>query len=165
MDRMTENQGSTGIDRAATEGPHRKRDRRAYMRRYQNRWTQHRREIAIDFLGRRCVKCRATENLEIDHIDPATKVSHRIWSWRPARIQAEIAKCRLLCRQCHTEKSADEKRRDTTHGTQQGYKRGCRCHACTKAKSEATRAYRGAARVREQPPCRCQECRANGDNQ
>jgi hypothetical protein len=143
-----------------TAGDHSKKpfDRRAYMRRYQLSWVQHRKAIAVDFLGGRCVKCGAIEQLEFDHIDPKTKLSHRFWSWKPERIQAELAKCQLLCRPCHIEKSAGEKRRPITHGTRSGYRRGCRCHACTSGHNEKRRKALG--RTGKRLPCRCQECTA-----
>ena len=28
-----------------------------------------------------CARCGANENLEVDHIDPLTKVSHNVWTW------------------------------------------------------------------------------------
>jgi hypothetical protein len=49
--------------------------------------------------------------MEVDHIDPALKVSHRVWSWSPPRRAAELAKCRVLCGVCHLAKSAVENSR------------------------------------------------------
>ena len=36
-------------------------------------------------------------------------MSHRIWSWTDARREAELAKCRALCYDCHLAKSAGER--------------------------------------------------------
>lgn len=69
------------------------------------RWAQRR---ADWFMGKVCELCGATEELELDHIDPDTKVSHRIWSWSQARREAELAKCRPLCRRCHRIKTNTE---------------------------------------------------------
>jgi hypothetical protein len=35
------------------------------------------------------------------HFDPFDKVAHRVWSWTPAKRDAELAKCIILCRRCH----------------------------------------------------------------
>ena len=64
-----------------------------------------RRERGIESLGGKCAQCGATDDLEIDHIDPATKVSHRIFSWSWARIESELSKCQLLCVPCHFQKT------------------------------------------------------------
>lgn len=79
----------------------------AYQRTYQRqRWLQRRKEL-IALLGGKCVQCGATENLEFDHIDPATK-SFSIGSRTTAskeRMMAEIKKCQLLCHACHEKKT------------------------------------------------------------
>lgn len=62
---------------------------RAYVR----TWTAKRR--AEWLADKACVACGATEQLEVDHIDPAAKSSHRIWSWTKERRDAELAKCRF----------------------------------------------------------------------
>jgi hypothetical protein len=60
------------------------------------------------FAGKACAICGSTIRLELDHVDPAVKVSHRVWSWSPERRTAELAKCRALCHDCHRRKSAGE---------------------------------------------------------
>lgn len=55
-----------------------------------------------------CRKCGSSKRLEVDHIDPMTKVSHRIWTWTEERRNVELAKCQVLCRRCHTHKSLTE---------------------------------------------------------
>lgn len=124
---------SGAVDSGTTVAP-RKRDRRAYMRRYQSSWLRHRRAIAIDYLGGRCLGCGSTKRLEIHHRDPTQKVSHRIWGWAPQRLQAELAKCDLLCSRCHISRHAKERRTPIVHGTRRGYEKGCRCRECTDAK-------------------------------
>lgn len=72
-------------------------------REYDREWVRKRR--ATFFAGKCCVKCGSTESLELDHIDPAEKVSHAIWSWREERRLAEAAKCQVLCYKCHKKKT------------------------------------------------------------
>jgi 5-methylcytosine-specific restriction endonuclease McrA len=78
----------------------------ARKREYMREWIARRR--AEWFAGKVCALCGSRENLELDHIDPAQKVSHRIWSWSGERRNQELAKCRPLCRSCHKPKSVTE---------------------------------------------------------
>lgn len=55
-----------------------------------------------------CKRCARTCQLEVDHIDPATKISHAVWLWAKERRETELAKCQVLCRYCHDLKTADE---------------------------------------------------------
>lgn len=74
------------------------------QRAFQRNWMRQRR---LEFFKDKCcVKCGSVENLNLDHIDPATKVTHNIWSWKKERREAEISKCQVLCFNCHAEKSA-----------------------------------------------------------
>lgn len=75
-------------------------------REYSRQWIADRR--ASWFAGKICALCGGMQDLELDHTDPTTKVSHRIWSWSEARREAELAKCRVLCKACHGKKSATE---------------------------------------------------------
>ena len=68
----------------------------------------HRRRRAWLAANGPCATCGSTERLEVDHKDPAPKVSHRIWSWSEVRRAAELAKCQVLCRKCHEAKTARE---------------------------------------------------------
>jgi hypothetical protein len=45
----------------------------AYMREYMKRRYWERRDHALRVLGNKCSKCPATDQLEVDHIDPTTK--------------------------------------------------------------------------------------------
>lgn len=67
------------------------------------------------FADKTCVRCGSADDLQLDHIDPALKVSHNVWSWSRMRRELELAKCQVLCRPHHDEKSAGEK----LHGEQQ----------------------------------------------
>ena len=88
-----------------------------------------------------CAKCGSNNNLELDHIDPNTKISHNIWSWADERRTIELAKCQVLCKECHKEKSDKELERPITHGTRGGYSRGCRCIPCKEHQSLRMKNY------------------------
>jgi hypothetical protein len=106
-------------------------------RQYDREWTARRR--AAYFEDKSCVKCGSKENLELDHINPAEKEDHRIWNWSEERRNIELAKCQVLCHDCHLEKSILYFKElytidDPTlwkHGTNNTYnKHGCRCSLC-----------------------------------
>lgn len=48
--------------------------------------------------------------MHVDHVDPATKLDHRVWSWAPDRMAAELVKCQVLCATHHRIKTAGEQR-------------------------------------------------------
>lgn len=67
-----------------------------------------RREQAIESLGGKCVVCGSVEELEFDHVDPSTKsfsIAKAFSGWSWSRIQVELDKCQLLCRDCHKVKT------------------------------------------------------------
>jgi hypothetical protein len=88
---------------------------REYMREYQRIWIAARR--AAFFAGKVCAKCGNSENLELDHIDPAVKVSAAIWSWSDERRAIELAKCQVLCHDCHLKKTKGEALKGERVGT------------------------------------------------
>ena len=57
-----------------------------------------------------CAVCKSEKELEVDHVDPNQKVSHRIWSWTKERRGKELEKCQVLCHVCHEAKTAMENR-------------------------------------------------------
>lgn len=78
----------------------------AAHRKYQRERSAARRAAWVDANGP-CVQCGSTENLEVDHIDPAEKEAAvgALWA-RSAEVRAaELAKCQVLCRSCHREKT------------------------------------------------------------
>ena len=88
-------------------------------RKYQREWYAKRR---ADYLADKCcVRCGATVDLRLDHIDPKTKVSHSIWSWSQERRDAEIAKCQVLCEPCHKKKTVQGQ--EHAHGEMNGHSR------------------------------------------
>src|SRR3954447_20487902 len=81
------------------------------MRDYMARRYEQRKARAIEQLGGRCARCGSVDDLHFDHVDPRTKrfdICKRLAGISEARLQAELAKCQLLCRPCHDEKSRAE---------------------------------------------------------
>lgn len=106
-------------------------ERRVYAR------VWHARRRAAYFEGKSCVDCGATDDLQLDHRDPAEKVHHNVWSWAEDRRLAEIAKCVVRCEDCHRERHSVLRRR---HGIKR-YEKGCRCDVCRAAKSASNARY------------------------
>lgn len=73
------------------------------MRAYYRQRKRTRYAEAIARLGGRCVRCATTEDLEIDHIDPATKEYEisTVLTMRAEVRDRELAKCQLLCSYHH----------------------------------------------------------------
>lgn len=126
----------------------------AYMATYMLRRYHRRRAAAVALLGSRCGMCGSTDGLEIDHRDPTTKsfdIAKGLAGFAQNRIDAELAKCWLLCASCHRKKSKVEqavkrsRRIDWEHGTLSGYNY-CRCDGCREAKRAYNAAYHAAHR-------------------
>jgi len=97
-----------------------------------------------------CKQCGSSENLEVDHIDPSTKVDHNVFGWSAARREAELKKCRVLCRKCHKLKTLINREYgvNAEHGNYAMWaKYKCRCVACV-AWKRAANARRKRRRVR-----------------
>jgi HNH endonuclease len=62
-----------------------------------------------------CKQCGSLDRLEVDHIDPGKKSTHRIWSYSLEKRLAELSKCQVLCYSCHKKKSASECARGEDH--------------------------------------------------
>jgi hypothetical protein len=79
-----------------------------YHRQYNIRRYHRLRAEYIEKLGGCCIDCGTVENLEFDHPDPRTKEFSigRMLNVSKAKRDAEVAKCVLRCKPCHTEKSA-----------------------------------------------------------
>lgn len=80
------------------------------------------------FADKECASCRSTDDLELDHVDPKRKVSHRIWSWSAQRRVEELAKCQALCVNCHARKSAEYIKVD--HSEDGKHNKRCPCNFC-----------------------------------
>lgn len=112
------------------------------LREYQKVWMRRRRNKFRKGAVCAVPGCGKTKHLELDHIDPKKKLSHRIWSWSEKRIRKEMKKCQWLCPKHHRVKTSSEQRRPITHGTKTGYTRGCRCAPCRKDAVDKKREWR-----------------------
>lgn len=86
---------------------------------YQVAWVRRRRESWFTENGP-CVDCGSPDELELDHVNAALKVSHRIWSWSAARRDAELRKCVARCRPCHKRKTVEAGELDPVVGEANG---------------------------------------------
>ena len=84
-----------------------------------NIWYAERR--ASWFADKQCVRCGSTDRLELDHVDPSTKVTSSIWTWAEARRNTELAKCQVLCHLCHLQKTFEGE--EAARGEQNGQAR------------------------------------------
>ena len=117
-------------------------------REYQRTWMRNRR--AEYFNGKSCNHCGSSRELELDHVDPSKKVSHKIWSWSAERREAELAKCQVLCSDCHLEKTLSE-RPKPVHGSSAMYRHhGCKCDTCRAGQRDRAREYRARKKLEQQ---------------
>jgi hypothetical protein len=72
---------------------------------YQKNWMRKRRKSF--FSDKECNHCGSTEDLELDHINRLTKITHNVWSWSEDRRNDELKKCQVLCNSCHTKKTSN----------------------------------------------------------
>ena len=119
----------------------------AYYRAYLKRCRDSRRELLLQMAGGKCLRCGFNEGLEFDHRDPDSKLftlsrENLSRSWEA--ILNEFAKCDLLCRPCHRDKTVEEGRsggghnkiQNPQHGTAyMYYTLSCRCRDCAYARS------------------------------
>ncbi len=106
-----------------------------------HKWHQQKRAkrkaFCLNYLGGKCVKCNAKEDLEFDHIDP-NSVEFRIGcslEHGMDRLINELDKCQLLCFKCHWAKTRrDRGLCEPSHGTASYYNNyKCRCDKCRSA--------------------------------
>jgi 5-methylcytosine-specific restriction endonuclease McrA len=98
---------------------------------YQNTWIKKRRAEWLAANGP-CVMCGSNDRLQVDHIDPSKKLTHRVWSWSETRRLQELAKCQVLCFSCHVLKTTEQNPRHGEH------------NASAKITEETVRALRAA---------------------
>jgi len=119
----------------------------AQQKEYQRVWIANRRTRWVKKNGP-CATCGSTEDLQVDHVDPRRKATHRVWSWKKERREAELARCQVLCDSCHKEKIAVE--RLPPHGTHSRYTSPtdpCRCNRCKAAHAARMREWRLARKT------------------
>lgn len=111
------------------------KDKQAVREYHLNNWHRLRKQY-LELLGNECVKCGSNEDLEFDHIDPTEKEYEikALTTRKRETILKELAKCQLLCKSCHLQKTIAE-RADFRHGTEYGWmKKKCSCAKCYEAK-------------------------------
>lgn len=113
-----------------------------YMKAYMLDRYHKRREYILNRLGGFCVKCKSTNNLQVDHIDPTQKKFSiaKFSSINEQDFLKEIDKCQLLCDRCHIVKTIKETGRNlvkgqNVHGSLSSY-RYCKCDICKGAYSK-----------------------------
>lgn len=109
------------------------------QRAYQARWYRERRERWIKEHGP-CIDCSSWNNLQVDHVNPELKVSHRIWSWSNERRERELKKCVVRCAPCHQQKTNADN--NYSSHSAYGYGRGCRCDICRAANATKVKLWR-----------------------
>lgn len=107
------------------------------MRPYLMRRYRERRAAAVERLGGCCVDCGTTERLEFDHRDAQGKSYDVGKFWTRRDWQAEVDKCDLRCRNCHTAKSLRSGDLPVVgHGEGAAGKSGCLCTLCKERKAQ-----------------------------
>jgi 5-methylcytosine-specific restriction endonuclease McrA len=137
-----------------------------YHARYQRELHARRRDQVIKALGGCCQRCGSVLRLEIDHIDARTKrFDVSVLFRRSVLLAAELAKCQLLCHDCHRIKTVEcgeagggwnkNMSGEIPHGTSSGYTYWkCRCDDCRIARRAYKARWRAsvAERTKGTPP-------------
>ena len=76
-------------------------------RQYQLEWLRKRRSAWFAVNGP-CQKCGSNQNLEVHHVNYEDKIDHKVWSWAQKRREAELAKCIVLCKECHDQVTKEQ---------------------------------------------------------
>jgi 5-methylcytosine-specific restriction endonuclease McrA len=119
-------------------------------KKYQREWLQARRTTWIQENGP-CKVCGTWDNLEVDHIDPSEKQIKisTIWSRSQEVRDKELAKCQVLCKSCHLNKTKSQ-RKKPEHGMVTMYDNyKCRCDLCKEAKRKKEMKYRNPKKYKE----------------
>ena len=113
------------------------------QREYMRNWMTKRRSDWIEANGP-CVECGSRQDLEVDHIDPASKTMNTggIWSRTLAVREVELSLCQVLCRRCHREKTKRQRVAAKCGSHSRYVVHGCRCRPCKDAHSASMREWR-----------------------
>lgn len=65
------------------------------------------RQEYITKLGGKCAICGSTVDLQFDHIDPQHKELAVSACLTSLKVEKELSKCQLLCKNCHKQKTHD----------------------------------------------------------
>ena len=119
-------------------------DRQAYNRTYHLERYHSRMGQAKDQLGGQCAHCGSPDDLQLDHIDPATKAFtlSQNYGVPEDQWQSELAKCQLLCGDCHRLKTASEQRSPLHGAWGMAGRPKCRCSECRDFINAYHRAYK-----------------------
>jgi hypothetical protein len=102
------------------------------QRAYDREWRRKRRAEWVEANGP-CAHCGGEDQLEVDHVNRADKTMEpaSIWGRRLEEREAELAKCQVLCHECHANKTASEREPAQEHGTWYTWQeKKCRCEQC-----------------------------------
>jgi len=121
---------------------------------YQRDYKRHRYAAIVEemktILGGRCCRCGSRDDLEFDHIDRNTKTVEitKITTYSREVILMELAKCQLLCAECHKVKTSEaHDNHQVEHGGGVSGKKNCPCDACRARKREYMREYQQRRRA------------------
>lgn len=130
----------SGCDQEKTAGGKCKFHYNEYMREYVAKRYKRLRSEWIEKLGGRCAACGSKSSLEFDHIDASQKrysIAKILSTHSKQKVEEEMAKCQLLCTDCHMEKSLREDDiLNVEHGGGLSGKKNCPCDLCKAKKSE-----------------------------
>lgn len=106
-----------------------------------------RKKVLVAAMGGVCATCESDEELEFDHVDPATKSFSIMKRWNSplTELLEELKKCQLLCKVCHLAKTSSAK--SVEHGGGISGRRNCKCAPCKAKKAEYMRDYKRNARL------------------
>src|ERR1700677_939656 len=122
------------------------------MAKYMAERRKKRRAQLIEMSGGACVRCGSEEDLHFDHKDPKEqkfRLNGKMLDGSWEKILEEWAKCQLLCRPCHLQKTKEDGypppwikgtgkdgKPIPEHGSENSYMRGCRCEDCSRARHD-----------------------------
>lgn len=116
-----------------------------YMSDYMTRRYHRRREEWLDRLGRQCVDCGTTQELEFDHEIAEYKeynIAKILSGGSNAKVEYEMLKCVLRCAACHLTKSLQmQDMYNVSHGGGESGKRNCPCAPCKEVKASYMKEY------------------------